>query len=136
MAEGTRFWQNRTAAEEALKLANQLSSDRAARELGVSKQALRRAFGHHGLDQPAVFQGGPQRSRFYHDPEAARQAWQRAAGVCINQTPIELGASDKALRTAWQRHGLGLPPRPPSAQAARPSRPGGWIRRSSRSTRA
>src|SRR6266516_2512713 len=114
MGEGTRFLQDRAAAEEALRLANQVSIDRAARELGVSKQALRRAFDYHELAQPAVFQGGPQRSRFYHDAEAARRAWQRAAEVGINQTRKELHTTDKALRTAWQRHGLGLPPRPPS----------------------
>jgi DNA-binding transcriptional MerR regulator len=112
MAQGTRFLQDRAAAEQALALANQVSIDRAARQLGVSKQALRRAFDHHGLPQPAVFQGGPQRSRFYQDREAAEQAWQRAAEVGVNQTRKELGVSDRALRTAWQRHGLGLPPRP------------------------
>jgi transcription factor WhiB len=118
MAEGTRFLQDRTAADQALALANQVSIDRAARELGVSKQALRRAFDHHGLPQPQVFQGGPQRTRFYQDREAARQAWRRAAQVGINQTRKELGVSDRALRTAWQRHGLGLPPRPAAATAA------------------
>jgi hypothetical protein len=111
-AQGTRFLQDRTAAEQALALANEVSIDRAARELGVSKQALRRAFDHHGLPQPQVFQGGPQRTRFYQDRDAAEQAWQRAAQVGINQTRKELGVSDRALRTAWQRHGLGLPPRP------------------------
>jgi hypothetical protein len=112
MAEGTRFLYDRTAAEQALALANEVSIDRAARELGVSKQALRRAFDHHGLPQPQVFQGGPRRTRFYQDRDAAEQAWQRAAQVGINQTRKELGVSDRALRTAWQRHGLGLPPRP------------------------
>jgi hypothetical protein len=77
----------------------------------VSKQALRRAFDHHGLPQPTVFQGGPQRTRFYEDRQAAEQAWRRAAEVGINQTRKELGVSDRALRTAWRRHGLGLPPR-------------------------
>jgi WhiB family redox-sensing transcriptional regulator len=114
-AEGTRFVHDRTAAEEALALANQQSIDRAARELGVSKQALRRAFDHHGLPQPQVFQGGPRRTRFYDDRDAAEQAWRRAAEVGINQTRKELGVSDRALRTAWQRHGLGLPPRLRSA---------------------
>jgi WhiB family transcriptional regulator, redox-sensing transcriptional regulator len=118
-AEGTRFVQDRAAAEAALALANQKSIDRAARELGVSKQALRRAFDHHGLPQPEVFQGGPRRTRFYHDRGAAEQAWQRAAEVGINQTRKELGVSDRALRTAWQRHGLGLPPRPSSRPATR-----------------
>jgi hypothetical protein len=66
-----------------------------------------------------VFQDGPQRSRFYHDAEAARAAWQRAAEVGINQTRKELGVSDRALRNAWQHHGLGLPPRP----SARPGHP-------------
>jgi WhiB family transcriptional regulator, redox-sensing transcriptional regulator len=113
MAEGTRFLHERTAAEAALSLANQQSIDRAARELGVSKQALRRAFDHHGLPQPQVFQGGPPRTRFYQDPNAAQQAWRRAAEVGINQTRKELGVSDRALRTAWRRHGLGLPPRQP-----------------------
>jgi WhiB family redox-sensing transcriptional regulator len=112
MAEGTRFLHDRTAAQEALTLANQHSINRAARQLGVSKQALRRAFTHHGLPQPQVFQGGPRRTRFYQNRDAAEQAWQRAAKVGINQTRKELGVSDRALRTAWQRHGLGLPPRP------------------------
>jgi len=100
-------------------LANEQSIDRAARELGVSKQALRRAFDHHGLPQPQVFQGGPRRTRFYDDRDAAEQAWRRAAEVGINQTRKELGVSDRALRTAWQRHGLGLPPRPTSTPATR-----------------
>jgi WhiB family transcriptional regulator, redox-sensing transcriptional regulator len=112
MAQGTRFLQDRAAAQQALALANQVSIDRAARQLGVSKQALRRAFTHHGLPQPQGFQGGPQRTRFYQDRDAAEQAWRRAAQVGINQTRKELGVSDRALRTAWQRHGLGLPPRP------------------------
>jgi WhiB family transcriptional regulator, redox-sensing transcriptional regulator len=119
MAEGTRFLHDRTAAEGALALANDKSIDRAARQLGVSKQALRRAFDHHGLAQPQVFQGGPRRTRFYQNRDAAEQAWQRAAKVGINQTRKELGVSDRALRTAWQRHGLGLPPRP----TARPTTP-------------
>jgi WhiB family transcriptional regulator, redox-sensing transcriptional regulator len=113
-AEGTRFVHDRTVAEAALALANKVSIDRAARELGVSKQALRRAFDHHGLPQPQVFQGGPRRTRFYHDRQAAEQAWRRAAEVGINQTRKELGVSDRALRNAWERHGLGLPPRPTS----------------------
>jgi hypothetical protein len=114
MAEGTRFVHDRAAAEAALALANQVSIDRAAQQLGVSKQALRRAFDHHGLPQPQVFQGGPRRTRFYDDRDAAEQAWRRAAEVGINQTRKELGVSDRALRTAWRRHGLGLPPRPTS----------------------
>jgi len=117
MAEGSRFLRDRAAAEQALALANQVSIDRAARDLGVSKQALRRAFDEHGLGQPAVFQGGPQRSRFLHDRDAAEQAWRRAAAVGINQARKELGTSDKALRTAWARHGLGLPPRPTAPPA-------------------
>jgi WhiB family transcriptional regulator, redox-sensing transcriptional regulator len=111
-AEGTRFLQDRAAAQAALALASEVSIDRAARELGVSKQALRRAFDHHGLPQPQVFQGGPKRSRYYEDRDPAEQAWRRAAEVGINQTRKELGVSDRALRTAWRRHGLGLPPRP------------------------
>jgi hypothetical protein len=117
MAQGTRFLQDRTAAEQALALANDQSIDQAAHQLGVSKQALRHAFDHHGLPQPQVFQGGPPRTRFYRDQAAAEQAWQRAAQVGINQTCKELGVSDRALRTAWQRHGLGLPPRPTATPA-------------------
>jgi WhiB family redox-sensing transcriptional regulator len=120
MAEGTRFLRDRAAAEQALALANQVSIDRAARELGVSKQALRRAFDHHGLSQPQAFQGGPPRSRFLRDRDAAEKAWRRAAAVGINQTRKELGTSDKALRTAWARHGLGLPPRPATPPAPTP----------------
>jgi hypothetical protein len=147
MAQGTRFLQDRAAAEEAWALANQVSIDRAARDLGVSTQALRRAFDEHGLGQPTVFQGGPPRSPFLNDRDAAERAWRRAAEVGINQTRKELGTSDKALRTAWARHGLGLPPRPvtppsptlpldpvsvtlnqgqlPTPAAARPTRPHG-----------
>jgi hypothetical protein len=113
-AEGTRFVHDRAAAEAALALANTVSIDRAAQQLGVSKQALRRALTHHDLPQPAVFQGGPRRTRFYEDRDAAEQAWRRAAEVGINQTRKELGVSDRALRTAWKRHGLALPPRPSS----------------------
>jgi WhiB family redox-sensing transcriptional regulator len=119
MAQGTRFVHDRTAAEEALALANEKSIDQAARELEVSKQALRRAFDHHGLPQPQVFQGGPRRTRFYDDRDAAEQAWRRAAEVGINQTRKELGVSDRALRNAWRRHGLGLPPRLTSRSATR-----------------
>jgi WhiB family transcriptional regulator, redox-sensing transcriptional regulator len=119
MAQGTRFLQDRATAAQALELANQVSIDRAARQLGVSKQALRRAFDHHGLPQPQAFQGGPQRTRFYQDRQAAEEAWQRAAQVGINQTRKELGVSDRALRTAWQRHGLGLPPRPTAPTGSR-----------------
>jgi WhiB family redox-sensing transcriptional regulator len=114
MAQGTRFLQDRAAAEQALALANQVSIDRAARQLGVSKQALRRAFDQHGLAQPQVFEGGPRRTRFYESLQAAEEAWRRAAAVGINQTRKELEVSDRALRTAWRRHGLGLPPRPTS----------------------
>jgi WhiB family redox-sensing transcriptional regulator len=121
MAQGTRFLRDRAAAEEALALANRVSIDRAALQLGVSKQALRRALDEHGLGQPTVFQGGPQRSRFYHDAEAARVAWQRAAEVGINQTRKELGVSDRALRNAWQHHGLGLPPRPSARPGQTPA---------------
>jgi WhiB family transcriptional regulator, redox-sensing transcriptional regulator len=108
-AEGTRFLHDPTAAQAALTLANQHSIDRAARQLGVSKQALRHALDHHGLPQPQGFQGGPRRTRFYQNRDAAEQAWQRAAKVGINQTHKELGVSDRALRTAWQRHGLAPP---------------------------
>jgi hypothetical protein len=118
-AQGTRFLQDGNAAKEALALANQVSIDRAAHQLGVSKQALRRAFDHHGLPQPQVFQGGPHRTRFYQDRQAAEAAWRRAAKVGINQTRKELGVSDRALRTAWRRHGLGLPPRPAAPTGSR-----------------
>jgi hypothetical protein len=42
-----------------------------------------------------------------------------AAGrqVGINQTRKELGVSDRALHTACQRHGLGLPSRPTATPA-------------------
>jgi WhiB family transcriptional regulator, redox-sensing transcriptional regulator len=97
MAQGTRFLQDRTAAAQALDLANEVSIDRAAHQLGVSKQALRRAFDHHGLPQPAVFQGGPQRTRFYQDRQAAEQAWQRAAEVGIITGAIKWGDANFAF---------------------------------------
>jgi WhiB family transcriptional regulator, redox-sensing transcriptional regulator len=111
MAEGTRFIHDRTAAEEALALANQQSIDRAAQQLGVSKQALRRAFDHHGLPQPAVFQGGPQRTRFYHDRDAAEQAWRRGGG---RHQPDPQGTGrlrpGAAHRLAAARPGSATPP--------------------------
>jgi WhiB family transcriptional regulator, redox-sensing transcriptional regulator len=112
MAQGTRFLQDRAAAEQALALANAVSIDRAARQLGVSKQALRRAFDHHGLQQPQVFQGGPRRTRFYQDREGAEQAWRRAAEVGINQTRKELGVSDRGPThcLAASRPGPATPP--------------------------
>jgi WhiB family transcriptional regulator, redox-sensing transcriptional regulator len=130
MAQGTRFLQDPTAAEHALALANQVSIDRAARQLGVSKQALRHAFDHHDLPQPQVFQGGPQRTRFYQDRQAAEQAWQRAAEVGINQTRKELGVSDRHYAppggaTTWAYH---------PALPVRRRPPGGWTRRSWPST--
>jgi hypothetical protein len=66
-----------------------------------------------------VFQGGPHRTRFYESLQAAEAAWRRAAEVGINQTRKELEVSDRALRTAWRRHGLGLPPRPTAAAVSR-----------------
>src|SRR6266540_2109748 len=89
MAEGTRFLQDRAAAEQAWALADHLQ-----------------------LGQPRAFQGGPARSRVHGDRELAERAWQRASEVGINQTRKELAVSDRALRTAWHHHGLGLPPRP------------------------
>jgi WhiB family transcriptional regulator, redox-sensing transcriptional regulator len=121
MAQGTRFLQDRAAAEQAWALANRVSLDRAARELGVSKPALRRAFDHHGLGQPTVFHGGPPRSPFLHDRDAAEQAWRRAAAVGINQTRKELGTSDKALGAPRPRPAP--PPHHPPA-GDRPARPG------------
>ena len=80
----------------------------------MSKQALRRAFAEHGLPQPVEHRGGATPTRLYQDLEAATAAFRRAGEVGINQTRKELGVSDRALRTAWRRHGLGLPPRPTS----------------------
>jgi hypothetical protein len=51
--------------------------------------------------------------------DATVPAWQRAAEIGINQARKELGVSDRALRTAWRRHGLGLPPRPTSPAGPR-----------------
>jgi hypothetical protein len=56
--------------------------------------------------------GVPAARRPARRPTNLEQAWQRAAQVGINQTRKELGVSDRALRTAWQRRGLGLLPRP------------------------
>jgi hypothetical protein len=57
------------------------------------------ALSHHGLPQPQVFRGGPRRTWFCDDRQAAEQAWRRASEVGINQTRKELGVSDRALRT-------------------------------------
>ena len=77
MAQGTRFLQDR--AEEALALANRVSIDRAAQQLGGPSRRCAARSMTHGLGQSSVLQGGPERRRFYHDAEAARAAWQRAA---------------------------------------------------------
>jgi hypothetical protein len=56
----------------------------------------------------------PSRARRYFAKGTCGSGGRRAAEVGINQTRKELGVPDRALRTAWQRHGLGLPPRPTS----------------------
>jgi hypothetical protein len=111
-AEGTRFVHDRTAAEEALALANQVSIDRAAQKLGVSKQALRRAFDHHGLPQPRVFQGGPRRTRFYEDRQAAEQAWRRRPRSASTRPARSWGSPTPraADRLAAARPGPATPP--------------------------
>jgi WhiB family redox-sensing transcriptional regulator len=121
-ATPTRFLGDRDLAEQALALANQVSIDRAAQQLGVSKQALRHAFAEHGLPQPVAHRGGATPTRLYQDLAAATAAFRRAAAVGINQTRKELGVSDRALRNAWRHHGLGLPP-PAGRRTAPAGRP-------------
>jgi WhiB family transcriptional regulator, redox-sensing transcriptional regulator len=131
MAEGTRFLHDRTAAEQALALANEQSIDRAAHQLGVSKQALRRAFTQHGLPQPQVSRAGPG-----------------APGSTRTATPLSRpgsapprSASTRPARNSASRTGRCGPPGSATASASPhaqpPPRPRpSWTRRSWPSTAA
>jgi transposase-like protein len=120
LATPTRFSTDREQAADALTLARQVGIVQAARQLGVSTPALYAAWDHHQLGRPTGHRGSPP-SVFLSDRAAAERACQRAQQVGITAAAAEAGVGHQALRKAWQRHGLGLPPRPPQPQQRQPA---------------
>ncbi len=121
LATPTPFYQDREQAANALTLARQLGIVQAARQLGVSTEALYSAWDHHQLGRPTGHRGSSP-SVFLTDRAAAEQTFQRARQVGITAAANEAGVNHQALRKAWQRHGLGLPERLPQERqpTARP----------------
>jgi transposase-like protein len=121
LATPTRFSTDRKRAADALELARHVGMVQAARQLGVSTQALYHAWDHHQLGRPHGRRGSAP-SVFLSDRAAAERAFQRAQQVGITAAAAEAGVGHQALRKAWQRHGLGLPERAPQPQrsAVRP----------------
>ena len=116
----TRFYTDPTQAADALDLARQIGTVRAAAQLGVSTEALYRAWDHHQLGRPQGHRGTPP-SPFLTDRAAAERAFQRAQQVGATVAAAEAGVNYLTLRKAWQRHGLGLPgPAQHHKPAARP----------------
>jgi WhiB family redox-sensing transcriptional regulator len=122
LATPTRFHQDREQATNALTLARQVGIVQAARQLGVSTEALYSAWDHHQLGRPTGHRGSAP-SVFQTDRAAAERAFQRARQVGITAAAKEAGVSHQALRKAWERHGLGLPERPPPQQRQPTARP-------------
>jgi hypothetical protein len=112
LATPTVFYQDREQATGALTLARQVGIVQAARQLGVSTEALYSAWDHHQLGRPHGHRGS-RPSVFLTDRAAAQLAFQRARQVGITAAAAEAGVGHQALRKAWQRHGLGQPQRPP-----------------------
>ncbi len=112
LATPTRFYTDREQAANALTLARHVGIVQAARQLGVSTEALYSAWDHHQLGRPTGHRGSPP-SVFLTDRAAAERAFQRARQVGITAAAAEAGVNHQALRKAWQRHGLGLPERLP-----------------------
>jgi WhiB family redox-sensing transcriptional regulator len=75
----------------------------------ADRQRLRIAARGHRLRQP---------TRYYTDPDAARQAKALADRVGITAAAAELGVSAQALRNAFARHDLG--PLTPAGQGGKP----------------
>jgi WhiB family redox-sensing transcriptional regulator len=120
LATPTVFYRDREQAAGALTLARQVGIVKAARQLGVSTPALYAAWDHHQLGRPHGHRGSAP-SAFLADRAAAERAFQRAQQVGITATAREAGVGHQALRKAWQRHGLGLPQRPPQPQQRQPA---------------
>ncbi len=121
LATPTAFYQDREQAANALTLARQVGIVQAARQLGVSTEALYSAWDHHQLGRPHGHRGSAP-SVFLTDRAAAERAFQRARQVGITAAAKEAGVGHQALRKAWERHGLGLPERLPQERqpTARP----------------
>jgi hypothetical protein len=121
LATPTRFHQDRQQAADALDLARRVGIVPAARQLGVSTEALYHAWDHHQLGRPQGHRGSAP-SPFLTDRAAAERVFQRARQVGITAAANEVGVGHQTLRKAWERHGLGLPERLPQQHqpAARP----------------
>jgi WhiB family transcriptional regulator, redox-sensing transcriptional regulator len=113
--EPSAYRKDRDLAERAHRLASEVGLRQAARQLGVHRDALMRAFTQWGLPPPER-RVGWQPSRFLTDRAEAERAFQLAQQLgSINAAAKELGTTWPSLRKAFGRHGLGMPTRNPEA---------------------
>ncbi len=103
-----RFAADRGAAIAALTRAEHIGITAAARELGVDATTLQRGWHRWGLQSPPP-RRGPQRTRFYTDPDHARHALTLANTIGVNHAARQLGVGVETLYRAWDRHQLGRP---------------------------
>jgi WhiB family transcriptional regulator, redox-sensing transcriptional regulator len=113
--EPSRLRKDYETAEEAHQLVGQVGWRRAARELGVHRDALKAAFQRWELPAPEG-RVGWQPSRFLTDRAEAERAFQLAERLgSVNAAATQLDTTWPSLRKAFQRHGLGMPVRNPEA---------------------
>ncbi len=120
-----RVTRERDLALQALERARTVGREQAARELGVSRVALTKAWQRFGLELPPRRVGGRlPPTRFYTDRAAAEAILARAKEVGIAAAAREAGVSRIALDSAWRRWGLErpslLPGRRPGSQEQAP----------------
>ncbi len=108
-----RVTRERDLAAQALQRARAVGREEAARELGVSRVALTKAWQRFGLELPPRRVGGRlPPTRFYTDRAAAEAILARAKEVGIAAAAREAGVSRIALDSAWRRWGLERPSLP------------------------
>jgi hypothetical protein len=119
--EATAYRQDRQLAQRAHELAGRVGLRQAARELGASRDTLKRAWEHWGMPQPEG-RVGHQPSRFLADRDQAERAFRLAEELgSVNAAARELDTTWPSLRKAFQRHQLGMPAPNPRAVNQRKS---------------
>jgi WhiB family redox-sensing transcriptional regulator len=110
----------RDVAVQALERAHQVGREQAAREAGVSRVALTKAWQRFGLELPPRQVGGRvPPTRFYNDRAAAEAILLRAKEIGLTAAAKEAGVSRIALDSAWRRWGLERPSLPPGRRPGR-----------------
>jgi WhiB family transcriptional regulator, redox-sensing transcriptional regulator len=108
-----RVTRDRDLAVQALERAGEVGRDQAARELGISRVALTRAWQRFGLELPPRRIGGRvPPTRFYTDRAAAEAILARAREIGISAAAKEAGVSRIALDSAWRRWSMERPSLP------------------------